>query len=361
MTALDLMTRASKMLAEAESVDDIREIRDMAEVARQLAKKQRYGLEAQNTAGRIKLDAERKLGDVLADMKRTGQRHPGGNVESHDATQLDDLGVSKSQSSRWQQVAKIPEPVLDDYVDHQNGNGLEVTTAGLLGFQKQQVRKRAQADENAARDIELADMPADAAGERWRMLQGDFRERLADIPTGSVDLIVTDPPYPADSLPLWSELAEHAARVLRPQAILVGLTGQIFLPDVLHRLGEHLQYGWCYVQPLPGANSRIMARHVLQSWKPWVAFSNGSWPSGRVDWHPDLLDPSSRAKDAYRWQQDPNPTRMLIHELCPVDGVVLDPFAGTGSYGLAALAEGRRFIGVEMDADRFTTAVERVS
>ena len=115
MTALDLMTRASKMLAEAESVDDIREIRDMAEVARQLAKKQRYGLEAQNTAGRIKLDAERKLGDVLADMKRTGQRHDGSRLESHDVTPtLDDLGVSRKQSSRWQQVAKIPEPVLDD-------------------------------------------------------------------------------------------------------------------------------------------------------------------------------------------------------------------------------------------------------
>jgi hypothetical protein len=118
------------------------------------------------------------------------------------------------------------------------------------------------------------------------------------------------------------------------------------------RLGENLNYGWVYALPLPGANSRIMGRHIMQCWKPLLAFSKNAWPSGRIDWHPDMLDPSHRSKDRYRWEQDSSPIAMLIDDLCPQAGTVLDPFAGTGAFGRSALAVGRRFIGVEMDAER---------
>jgi site-specific DNA-methyltransferase (adenine-specific) len=42
----------------------------------------------------------------------------------------------------------------------------------------------------------------------------------------------------------------------------------------------------------------------------------------------------------------------LIESFCPPGGVVLDPFAGSGSTCVAALSVGRRFVGIEMD-DRF--------
>lgn len=226
--------------------------------------------------------------------------------------------------------------------------------------EKQLARRQAEKAEQEARKTVLAPVTVDAEGNRWRMLAGDFRERLAELPAGVVDLIVTDPPYPAEFLPLWSALAEQAARILRPQGVLVAMSGKIHLDEVMRRLGEHLEFGWVYVQPLPGSNSRIMARHILQAWKPWLAYSNGAWPSGRIDWHPDVLDPSARAKDRYRWEQDPDPAKMLIDALCPEGGMVLDPFAGTGAYGAAALSMGREFIGCEMDAQRFADAAERL-
>jgi DNA modification methylase len=48
--------------------------------------------------------------------------------------------------------------------------------------------------------------------------------------------------------------------------------------------------------------------------------------------------------------RDPNPLsvmRELVRVVVP-GGLVLDPFAGAGTTGLAALAEGRRFIGIDM-------------
>ena len=240
----------------------------------------------------------------------------------------------------------------------------EKVKAGELALdaaEKQVKRREAQEAEQSAREITLVtELSADAEGARWRMLHGDFRDRLADLPDGCVDLIVTDPPYPADALPLWADLADHAHRLLADQGILLGLTGQIFLDQVMAHLGTKLNYAWCYVQPLPGANSRIMGRHVLQTWKPWLAYTKGTWPSGRIDWHPDTLDPSTRNKDQYRWAQGAEPAEYLITELCPPGGTVLDPFTGTGTYGLAALKLGRRFIGCEADEPRFKTSAERL-
>ncbi len=132
------------------------------------------------------------------------------------------------------------------------------------------------------------------------------------------------------------------------------------LPAVMDALAQHLQYGWLYLQPLPGANSRIMARHVLQTWKPWLAYSNGPWPSGHTDWHADTLDPSARSKDRYRWEQDPDPAGMLIDMLTPTNGIVCDPLAGSGSYITSALKLGHQAIAVEADQDRCTIITQRL-
>jgi site-specific DNA-methyltransferase (adenine-specific) len=44
--------------------------------------------------------------------------------------------------------------------------------------------------------------------------------------------------------------------------------------------------------------------------------------------------------------------------ICPEDGTVLDPFTGSGSTGVAALREGRHFIGVE-PSDHYAAVAER--
>lgn len=50
----------------------------------------------------------------------------------------------------------------------------------------------------------------------------------------------------------------------------------------------------------------------------------------------------------------------LLRVVCPPGGIVLDPFMGSASTGVAALAEGMRFIGIERDVSHFNTACERL-
>lgn len=264
-------------------------------------------------------------------------------------------GQTIEKALAWAALAdKAPE------LRHGVTEGKATPGEAIKTAKQREKRKAAQEQEQEARESTLAEVMVDATGPGWRLLAGDFRERLLDLPAGCVDLIVTDPPYPTESLPLYGDLARIARHVLAEDGICVVLTGQISLDRVMALMTEHLRYGWCYVQPLPGSHSRIMGRHVLQTWKPWVAFTKNQWPSGRIDWHADTLEASWRVKDDYRWQQDPEPARLLIDALCPEGGTICDPFTGTGSYGLVALDMGRQFIGVELDEGRFDLAKEKL-
>jgi len=52
--------------------------------------------------------------------------------------------------------------------------------------------------------------------------------------------------------------------------------------------------------------------------------------------------------------------RYLVRLVTPPSGVVIDPFMGSGSTGIAALREGFNFIGIERDPAHFQTACERI-
>jgi DNA modification methylase len=51
----------------------------------------------------------------------------------------------------------------------------------------------------------------------------------------------------------------------------------------------------------------------------------------------------------------------LVRLVTPPNGLVLDPFCGSGSTGVAALAEGFRFVGIEQDPDYVAIARARIA
>jgi len=50
----------------------------------------------------------------------------------------------------------------------------------------------------------------------------------------------------------------------------------------------------------------------------------------------------------------------LVRYLCPPGGIILDPFMGSGTTGIAALHEGMRFIGIERDPGYYAIAERRI-
>jgi hypothetical protein len=139
---------AKKALAAASRVDEAKNIRDRAEAVRAYAAQARdYDL--QNRAATIRLLAERRAGQLLADMtKNPGTRGEGrpkkngnGNRPSVSTSTypptLEELGISPDQSSKWQRLARLFD---DDTFELALGRAKEafgeLTTSGVMRLAK---------------------------------------------------------------------------------------------------------------------------------------------------------------------------------------------------------------------------------
>lgn len=131
-TGIANITAAKRALAKASALDEVLEIRDKAEAIRAYMRAASESLDAQNAAADIKLRAERKAGELLAEM----QLHEGGRPQKTCTTMvqvsLNDLGISRNQSSRWQLAAKLPEDEYMRLVTSCNDAGKELTQVAVL-------------------------------------------------------------------------------------------------------------------------------------------------------------------------------------------------------------------------------------
>lgn len=216
----------------------------------------------------------------------------------------------------------------------------------------ERIAREKAAEERRQQPVEIPDTDADT-----QLFHGDFRD-LGWEP-GSVDLIFTDPPYPAEFLPLWSDLAAFAAEVLTDTGMLVAYSGHFHLPEVLDRMRAHLRYVWCGSLVTFGAHNNVHPVHVRTRSKPLLFFAKPSWKPDA--WFDDTFSSEGREKDLHDWQQSVGAARYYIETLSTAGGLVVDPFLGSGTTAVAAKELGRRFIGCDVDADAVASAQGRVA
>lgn len=201
------------------------------------------------------------------------------------------------------------------------------------------------------------------------LVQGDCRAYLPAIAPATVAAVVTDPPYGGydrwsgggwqsgncgrgklwNSSPSWDTTPDREAvqAVIRaaPSAILWG--GNFFdgLPPTRGWLvwdkeadttQGHAELAW--------TNLDTAIRVYRRS--PLGVFGNGG-RNGEVKVHP-----TQKPTELMRW--------CIQLAKVPPGGIILDPYMGSGTTGVAAIQLGYRFIGIELDSAHYATARKRI-
>ena len=224
---------------------------------------------------------------------------------------------------------------------------------------------------------------------------GDCIEVMRSLESETVDMILTDPPYGhsnhdgdmnarlnehrgIESKPIANDDPEsfrvvmdamltEAARVMKADCCCCcccccgGGPRPTFawVADRMDRLGLSFFHSVIWDKRNPGIGWRYRRQHEMVM----VAHRAG----GKLAW----ADDSITARNIYsemppkvRAHPNEKPVNMMRHFIrlhAKPGQLVLDPFMGSGTTGVAAIEQGQRFIGIELDPEHFATAVERIS
>jgi hypothetical protein len=277
-------------------------------------------------------------------------------------------------------------------------------------------------------------MPSPTPDTNVRLLLGDCIERMAEIESGSVDAIVTDPPYPEISRPygrmteaewdaMMRRLIPECRRVLKPTGSAV-----FILQPNSERVGRMRPWLWEFmawttrewgmVQDAwwwnPSSPPNVHCQRTRGLMRPsvkacvWlgdpICYRNQDevlWTQSQANAAVDRTDralrmlPSGlslrrgRCAGVAEERGGVTPFNLLpiantnssnsagshghgagtpinladwwTRYISPPGGVILDPFAGSGTMGLAAINRGRSFIGIERDPGYFVIAERRIA
>lgn len=192
------------------------------------------------------------------------------------------------------------------------------------------------------------------------LLQGDFRQLSKTIPNESIELIFTDPPYAAEYVPLYIDLAVMAHNVLKEGGSLVTYVGHYAIPNVIEIMeNANLTYWWPIAVVLSGSFARHYPRQVTIKWKPLLMFVKGDKLS-TTDFLSDVIMSDTASKVLHEWEQSMVEAKHIISRLTVEGQTVFDPMMGSGTTGAAAVQDDRKFIGIEIESDKFEIAKARI-
>jgi site-specific DNA-methyltransferase (adenine-specific) len=230
--------------------------------------------------------------------------------------------------------------------------------------------------------VSLFDRALLAAGERFRVEQGDAVQWLRGLPDASLDLVITDPAYESlekhrakgtttrlkqsgASSNEWFEIFPNSRfpalfaelfRVLREDTHLYVLCDQATM-FAIKPMGEAA--GFTFWKPLVWDKQKIgMGYHYRARYEFVLFFEKGKRQVANLG-VADVL-PFKRIAKGYPTEKPVDLLKVLIEQSSLPGEIVADPFSGSGSAGAAALDLGRRFVGCDLKASAVELAQTRL-
>lgn len=247
---------ARRALAETLRVDEVKAIRDQA-TAMQVYAAQARDRQLIEMATDIRMRAEIRAGELLIEMAKSGERAAVGRPKTSQAatfSTLDDLGINRSQSQRWQELARLPEDQREARITQAKRKTLN-TLDGVMKRTRVEMR-----DDDERRVAELAVRPgryhALVVDPPWRQdwLSAAARATLGYVDMSHEDMLALDVAQWADErfchLYLWTtnNFITRAVQLMavwgfEHKSILTWTKPRIGLGQYFRNTTEHALFG----------------------------------------------------------------------------------------------------------------------
>jgi 16S rRNA G966 N2-methylase RsmD len=318
----------------------------------------------QNRHAREGIEIEAELGALLEPLQRPAYRHGGPGRSRKNLRQPGAsfspyqevcrvCGTPRKRGERWICLSVIPPDQRAEYYDRKDEQTQDIRRSDLWKIGKtirRQQRKKLKE-------------PAPLKGKLFEFHVGDaLATTLEKVKRQSVHAIITDPPYGAEFLELYSLIPQIAEHALVKNGICLVMTGQTWLPEILNRLSKApLSYHWTIAYLAGGESAQIWGRKIASGWKPIIWLLNGKNPCEKET---DVIrNPSTgrdHEKDEHEWGQSIGGHLEIIDRYTLKNQVILDPFCGAGTTNAAAVMRGRKAIGIDIDREAVMQAAARI-
>ncbi len=236
---------------------------------------------------------------------------------------------------------------------------------------------------------------------KYNLISGDCLQIMQKIKPGTVQAILTDMPY-GTTQNKWDIVVDPEVwwplvwRALKPNGVMVTTASQPFSSALVMSQVRKFKHEWIWIKN-NGSNFANTVREPMKEHEHVLVFSSGKWVynkqmekrseagakligkhtqsfgqsdnygkhSPRMRLREELRVPKSH--QSFNRQVGLHPTQKpvalyeyLVKTYTNEGDVVLDPFMGSGTTGVACANLGRRFIGIEKDEVYFNKAKERV-
>ena len=323
-------------LAIAETIDDIKHLETKASAIAEIARKQKMGKSAQDEVGEFRVEIEKKKGIWLDEF------YPS---KVNASSTMKDAGIGFTESSNARLVNKEQE-LVTEAIEELKQNKTKIVTPNAVA---KSVRKKKR-DINIKEKIRIGKTKEINIDFR----HGDFENVLHDIPDGSIDCIITDPPYPHEFIECWTKLSRFAKRVLKPNGFCIAYSGQMYLPEVMNRMNEHLDYYWTFCLQHVGDTQIVNGVNIICKWKPILVFQNGKKKNNKTI--PDFVISGVKEKGDHDWQQSKSGISYIVEMFTDPEEIICEPFAGSGTTIIVAKELNRNIVAAEIDEDTYNLA-----
>ena len=323
-------------LAIAETIDDIKHLETKASAIAEIARKQKMGKSAQDEVGEFRVEIEKKKGIWLDEF------YPS---KVNASSTMKDAGIGFTESSNARLVNKEQE-LVTEAIEELKQNKTKIVTPNAVA---KSVRKKKR-DINIKEKIRIGKTKEINIDFR----HGDFENVLHDIPDGSIDCIITDPPYPHEFIECWTKLSRFAKRVLKPNGFCIAYSGQMYLPEVMNRMNEHLDYYWTFCLQHVGDTQIVNGVNIICKWKPILVFQNGKKKNNKTI--TDFVISGVKEKGDHDWQQSKSGMSYIVEMFTDPEEIICEPFAGSGTTIIVAKELNRNIVAAEIDEDTYNLA-----